>query len=393
MATIDDIKYDDKGLVPAVLIDCDTRQVLMVAWMNAESLSKTLSTGLATFWSRSRQELWTKGMTSGNYMHVVSITADCDCDTLLVEVHPDGPACHKGTVSCFTDPIEMPPCDDAVVIEAPTVKLADILEDATGQFDLHMHTTVSDGEASPEEMVDEAIRLGLVAIGITDHSFTDFDTEYCMAENAAAAYQAELRRLASIYKDRITILCGMEQDMFSEPAPLGFDYLIGSAHYVEVPIEYAQAAGGHVSRDGKHCYVSVDETEDLFVRAAYTCFEGDYLAFAEAYYETVSDVIERTGADIIGHVDLFAKYNEGNRYFDENDLRYVRAWQKACDTLLATGAAFEINQHGRSSGWRSVPYPAPAIYEYLRERGARFITTSDAHSASELASVWGECLE
>ena len=78
MATIDDIKYDDKGLVPAVLIDCDTRQVLMVAWMNAESLSITLNTGLATFWSRSRQELWTKGMTSGNFMHVVSITADCD---------------------------------------------------------------------------------------------------------------------------------------------------------------------------------------------------------------------------------------------------------------------------------------------------------------------------
>ncbi|MDO5117598.1 MAG: phosphoribosyl-AMP cyclohydrolase [Eggerthellaceae bacterium] len=389
MATIDDIKYDDKGLVPAVLIDCDTRQVLMVAWMNAESLSITLDTGLATFWSRSRQELWTKGMTSGNLMHVRSITADCDCDTLLVEVHPDGPACHKGTVSCFTDPIEMPVRKDAIAAEAPTAKLADVLEDAAGRFDLHMHTTVSDGEASPEEMVEEAIGLGLSAIGITDHSFTDFDTEYCMGENAMDGYQAKLRRLALAYKDRITILCGMEQDMFSEPAPEGFDYLIGSAHYVEVPIEYAEAAEGHVSRDGAHCYVSVDETEDLFVKAAEACFGGDYIAFAEAYYQTVSDVIACTGADIIGHVDLFAKYNEGNRYFDEDDPRYVRAWQKACDKLLATGAIFEINQHGRSSGWRSVPYPAPAIYEYLQKRGARFIATSDAHSADELVGVWG----
>ena len=397
MATIDDIRFDARGLVPAVLIDCDTREVLMVAWMNAESLRMTCETGLATFWSRSRQELWTKGLTSGNLMHVQSMTADCDCDTLLVEVRPDGPACHKGTVSCFTDPLEFAPCADAagsVCTPAPTFAgILDRLDRLGEPFDLHMHTTASDGDATPEQMIDMAIRLGLSAVGITDHSYTDFDTDYCMAADAVAGYQAELRQLAARFGDRIEVLVGMEQDMFSDPAPEGFDYLIGSAHYVEVPVAYAEAAGGHVTPDGARCYVSVDETEELFVRAADACFGGDYLAFAEAYFQTVAQVIDRTGADIVGHLDLFAKYNEGNRYFDEDDPRYVRAWQAACDALLATGAVFEVNRHGCSSGWRSVPYPAPALYEYLRERGARFITTSDAHSESELAGVWAECAE
>ena len=105
MVQINEIKFDEKGLVPAVVIDKISRDVLMVAWMNRESLEKTIKTGLACFWSRSRQELWTKGETSGNYMHVVSMTADCDRDTLLVVAEPDGPACHLGTKSCFEYPL------------------------------------------------------------------------------------------------------------------------------------------------------------------------------------------------------------------------------------------------------------------------------------------------
>ena len=105
MIQISEMKFDEKGLIPAVVVDKISRDVLMVAWMNRESLEKTMETGLACFWSRSRQELWTKGETSGNYMHVVSITADCDRDTLLVVAEPDGPACHLGTKSCFDYPL------------------------------------------------------------------------------------------------------------------------------------------------------------------------------------------------------------------------------------------------------------------------------------------------
>jgi phosphoribosyl-AMP cyclohydrolase/phosphoribosyl-ATP pyrophosphohydrolase/phosphoribosyl-AMP cyclohydrolase len=99
--TKDGIKFDGRGLVPAVLQDATTGQVLMVAWMNEEALQRTQQTGQAHFWSRSRQELWHKGATSGNVMDVREIWVDCDADTLLLIVDPAGPACHTGERSCF----------------------------------------------------------------------------------------------------------------------------------------------------------------------------------------------------------------------------------------------------------------------------------------------------
>ena len=95
------IKWDSQGLVPAVVQDSATNQVLMVAWMNAESLQQTLDTGETVFWSRSRSEIWHKGATSGNIQKVRSIHVDCDADTLLIQVEPAGPACHTGETSCF----------------------------------------------------------------------------------------------------------------------------------------------------------------------------------------------------------------------------------------------------------------------------------------------------
>ena len=112
MIDIDSLKFDSRGLIPAVVVDSDTRRVLTLAYMNRESLRITMEKGLTCFWSRSRQELWLKGETSGNYQHVVSITADCDRDALVVEVVKDGPACHMGTDSCFNEVIyqgEQPP--------------------------------------------------------------------------------------------------------------------------------------------------------------------------------------------------------------------------------------------------------------------------------------------
>ena len=105
MIQIDEIRFDEKGLVPAVVVDKTSRRVLMLAYMNRESLRVTMEKGLACFWSRSRQTLWLKGDTSGNYQHVVSITADCDRDALVLVVEPDGPACHLGTQSCFEYPV------------------------------------------------------------------------------------------------------------------------------------------------------------------------------------------------------------------------------------------------------------------------------------------------
>ena len=131
MISIDELKFDEKGLIPAIVVDADTQRVLTLAYMNRESLRITLEKKLTCFWSRSRSELWLKGETSGNYQHVVSITADCDKDALVVRVHPDGPACHLGTTSCFENPL---------------------LEDESGQFSAAALMKLIEGRrTSPKE--------------------------------------------------------------------------------------------------------------------------------------------------------------------------------------------------------------------------------------------------
>ena len=103
MISINELKFDDKGLIPAIVVDNRTKNVLTLAYMNRESLEISMDKELTCFWSRSRAELWLKGETSGNYQHIVSITADCDMDALVVMVEKDGPACHLGADSCFTN--------------------------------------------------------------------------------------------------------------------------------------------------------------------------------------------------------------------------------------------------------------------------------------------------
>jgi phosphoribosyl-AMP cyclohydrolase len=105
---LDRVKFDDKGLLPAIIQEESTKQVLMLGYMDAEALRRTLTSGRVTFWSRSRQEYWRKGDTSGNVQHVRGAALDCDGDTLLVTVHQVGPACHTGAHACFdVDPLEV----------------------------------------------------------------------------------------------------------------------------------------------------------------------------------------------------------------------------------------------------------------------------------------------
>ena len=105
MIKIDELKFDENGLIPAIVVDAISQEVLTLAYMNKESLGITLEKGCTCFWSRSRKQLWLKGETSGNYQHVTSITADCDKDALVVKVEKDGPACHTGEESCFFNPV------------------------------------------------------------------------------------------------------------------------------------------------------------------------------------------------------------------------------------------------------------------------------------------------
>ena len=235
--------------------------------------------------------------------------------------------------------------------------------------DLHTHSNFCDGKNSPEEMVLSAIEKGLKRIGICAHSPVAFEKGGFLPEDRFGKFQKEISRLKDKYKDRIEVLCGIELDTFSDTDISGFDYVIGSVHYVEA--------------DGEH--IPVDDTPEKFSSGCEKHFGGDYLSFAEAYYEELSTVVEKTNCDIIGHFDLVAKFNAKGHYFNESDPRYENAWKTAADKLLKSGRLFEINTGGISRGYRDVPYPAPAIKDYIASKGGQFIKGSDAHEACNIA--------
>ena len=240
--------------------------------------------------------------------------------------------------------------------------------------DLHMHTVYSDGENTPEEMILSAIEKELKTIGISDHSYTFFDTSYCMQEEDIPRFIAEMRYLRAAYYDRIHVLCGVEQDYYSEYPTDDFDYAIGSVHYLKC---------------GEN-YVPVDETPEFLTEAVEKYYGGDIYALCEAYFRTVADVVNKTGCDIIGHFDLIAKFSERHSLFDEHHPRYVAAWQAAVDALLQYDVPFEINFGAVASGYRTRPYPSDEIIAYIRERGGRFVLSSDAHCAANVAYGFGD---
>ena len=236
--------------------------------------------------------------------------------------------------------------------------------------DLHVHSTYSDGAGSPDEMVQAAIAQGMTRIGFSDHSYTAFDLGYSMTPENEPDYRAAVRALADKYRGQIEVLCGIEQDMYSEPAWEGYDYLIGSAHYVEV--------------DGE--FISVDDTPEILEAGCAKYFDGDYLALAREYYRALPGLVERTRPSFVGHFDVVAKFNEKRGYFDESAPAYVEAWKECADALLDQGVIFEVNTGAMTRGWRSVAYPAPAMLDYLLERGARFVLSSDSHRVDTLCA-------
>lgn len=213
-----------------------------------------------------------------------------------------------------------------------------------------------------------AISLGMEQIGFSDHSYTFFDDSWCMKKENIEAYRAEIMRLRGKYKDKIEILCGIEQDFYSEEDTLSYDYVIGSVHYVKVGDRY----------------VPVDESKESFQNSLQAYFAGDALAFAECYFDTVADVVKKTNAHIIGHFDLITKFNREG-FFDESDERYVAAWKRAVDRLLPYGRPFEINTGAISRGYMDFPYPAREILAYIKEKGGSFLLSSDAHSTDAIA--------
>ena len=240
--------------------------------------------------------------------------------------------------------------------------------------DLHMHTSYCDGKNTPEDMIKSAVEKGFNCVGISGHSYTYFDESYCMSREDTERYKKDISWLKRKYAKKINVLCGIEQDYYSEEMTDDYDYVIGSVHYLKKG----------------DSFIPVDESAEILKQAADKHFDGDIYSVCELYFETVGDVVNKTSAGIIGHFDLITKFNEKEKLFDENNPRYIAAWQKSADRLLKTGKVFEINTGAISRGYRTTPYPSAQIIEYIRKNGGHFILSSDAHSAENIGYKFPE---
>lgn len=241
---------------------------------------------------------------------------------------------------------------------------------------LHTHTTFCDGKNTPEEMVQSAVSLGLNSLGFSGHAPMDGPNgDWTMGD--VPGYRAEVLRLREQYAGQIEIFLGLEQDFYSPPQADSWDYVIGSVHQVQ--------------KDG--AWLSVDASSEEFVRAVEHHYGGDFYAFAEDYYRRVGEIAERTGCQIVGHFDLITKFNEGDKLFDAGRPRYVSAALEAMDRLAERDVIFEINTGAVSRGYRSAPYPDPALLRAMRERDIPICITSDAHSAGTLLHAFSQAAE
>lgn len=215
-------------------------------------------------------------------------------------------------------------------------------------------------------MVKAAMEKGLTRIGFVAHSYTFFDESYCIKKERIPEYKKEIAYLRHRYAGKIDILCGIEQDLYSTESTVGYDFVIGSVHYIK--------------KNG--VYLDTDDTKEKLCGIVENTYGGDWYALCEDYYREMAKL---SVFDFVGHFDLITKFNEGNALFDEEHPRYKTAVLTALDAIAKPGTVFEINTGAVSRGYRSRPYPSPFILGELKKRQCGLILSSDAHTEEGVA--------
>ncbi len=242
---------------------------------------------------------------------------------------------------------------------------------------LHTHNTFCDGKNTVREMIEGAISLGFVSIGISSHCHTGYDFDVCgIKEERVEDYYSTVLRLKEEYRDKIDVFLGLEIEsrVKGEKRPeidKRLDYSIGSVH---------------LFRNNGNFY-SVDNTPEEWSEAL-SSFGGNPLDLIENYLFELTTFAEDTPFDIIGHYDLYTKFNEKEHLFDDNSPSYKALALKYLDRIMKTGKIIEINTGAISRGWRTTPYPAFFLLERMHEKGARVIVNSDSHSTSTLCYAY-----
>ena len=243
----------------------------------------------------------------------------------------------------------------------------------------HVHTPYCDGQSTAEEMVRSALRLGFVSLGFSSHARQDFDQKYALSEEGERAYIREIRGLQAQYRGRIRLWLGMERDFLSLSQRGPYDYVLASLHYVTC---------------GAGTRVAVDGPPQLIQSCIREGFDGDGLAFAEAYYRTLGGYIHDYRPDIIGHLDLLVKHNTQHRFFDTSHPRYIAAARGAMAQAIQGCSLMEVNTGAIARAGALAPYPALPLLRYWKSLGGQVILASDCHHASQLDAGYeqGEAL-
>lgn len=242
---------------------------------------------------------------------------------------------------------------------------------------LHTHTTYCDGKNTPREMVEAAIDKGFHTLGFSGHAHAKCDPECSMSLKGTLAYRGEITKLREEYKGKIEIFLGLENEG-AMPQPVeGYDFIIGSVHYLSV----------------NGAYYAMDASPEQFAQCIDECFGGNALGLAKAYYETLTDSIRAEKPDIVGHFDLIEKFNANGRFFDSQSPAYRKIALGALEGIAGTGAIVEINTGAMARGYTKQPYPAAFLIRRLRELEIPVIVSSDAHDAAHIGAYFDEMEE
>jgi len=246
----------------------------------------------------------------------------------------------------------------------------------TTKSNLHTHCTLCDGSNTIEEMVLAALNAGFESVGFSSHCHTGYPFDECGLRDPEL-YFTELERIKQKYQDRIRIFKGLELEsrVLGEGRPVidkRCDYTIGSLHLFRL--------------DGQ--FFEVDYTKERWLEALKVA--GSAKALVQNYLDELLSFARQSSFDIIGHFDLYTKFNEGNALFDEDDAKYQDMVLDYLDAFIETGKIFEVNTGAISRGYKKKPYPARFILSRLLEKKVPIILSSDAHSAKNIAHAFPE---
>ena len=242
----------------------------------------------------------------------------------------------------------------------------------------HTHSTWCDGQDSPRKMIQTAVAKGFDVLGFSSHAMLpQDDVDWVLTPEKALRYATEVRRLADEFGEKISVLCGVEADYIpggatpskSAYAAIAPDYIIGSIHFIKAP-------------DG--VVFAIDHTPQILADGIRNHFGGDAVAFVKAYFAALRTMVSSFDFDVVGHPDLVRKFNVKAPFFDEKADWYSDELERTSEVIARSGKLVEVNTGAIARGWLADAYPSPTFRKLLRERGVKFVLSSDAHSAAAI---------